>query len=379
MTQPNDSRTKFFKIEDVAGAAVTTRVTGDFTFIGYYKPLGGAITTWTHGSTVVHQGSGWYAWTFTVPPLTGDWFLQPVPNSAADYLVTPTVSDETENQDLDSIYANTTTLSGVLSGTAVLGNQIGIELPVYRRRSFSITVRDSAGSLADLTQYSNIRIGIRSQDGVAMRWFASNDSPYGFAISGDGSGSLNLTFPENANGPVAVTWTASKVWTLGDYVVPTVNTGWIMQVTTAGTGAAGEPAWPTTEGGTVVSGTVTFTARKKQIWTLTTAKLLDETIRPSADKASLTPAYFRCTVAGTTSGTEPTWASAPNPGDTITDGTVNWKRMGDLYAYLASLGIATLSDSELWECIGDNVGDTSKTTTIIRSSPCLLYRREEGA
>jgi hypothetical protein len=377
VTQPLEQRTKWLKINDVTtGAAVTTRTTADFTFVGFYRPYGGAVTTWTHGSTIVHAGSGWYAWTYAVPPSAGDWFLEPVPNSANDLLTAPPVSDETENQDLDSIFANSTSLSGVLSGTAVLGNQIGIQIPVYRRRSFSITVRDSAGNLAPLNGYGNLRIGIRSTDGTSTKWFASQNSPWGFTITGDVSGTMTLTFPESSAGPIATMWVTLRTYALGDFVVPTANNGWIYQVTVAGTVAAGEPAWPTTEGNTVVSGTVTFTCLKKQVWTATTAKVLDEAIRPVADRISLTPAYFRCTVAGTTSGAEPTWASAPNPGDTLVDGTVTWKRMSDLYASLPT-GQDVLEHRH--EVIGDDLSDTSRTVTIIRSSPCQLFRREEGA
>lgn len=56
-------------------------------------------------------------------------------------------------------------------------------------------------------------------------------------------------------------WAASAVLTLGTFVVPSVAMAFEYEVTTAGTGAATEPVWPTTAGLTVVSGTVTYTAR----------------------------------------------------------------------------------------------------------------------
>lgn len=45
------------------------------------------------------------------------------------------------------------------------------------------------------------------------------------------------------------------------YVTPTTPNGFRYECTVAGTSAAGEPAWPTTLGATVVSGTATFTCR----------------------------------------------------------------------------------------------------------------------
>lgn len=61
-------------------------------------------------------------------------------------------------------------------------------------------------------------------------------------------------------------------------------------------------------------------------WAGTTAKALGAYV-----KGTVTPTYyFKCTTAGTTGGTEPTWANANDPGETITDGTVVWTNMGIL-------------------------------------------------
>lgn len=48
---------------------------------------------------------------------------------------------------------------------------------------------------------------------------------------------------------------------LGAVVRPATRNGFVYEVTVAGTTAAAEPVWPTVAGNTVVSGTVTFTAR----------------------------------------------------------------------------------------------------------------------
>lgn len=55
-------------------------------------------------------------------------------------------------------------------------------------------------------------------------------------------------------------WTATVALALGALVLPSTATGYVYKVTVAGTTAAAEPAWPTAAGGTVVSGSVTFTA-----------------------------------------------------------------------------------------------------------------------
>jgi hypothetical protein len=38
--------------------------------------------------------------------------------------------------------------------------------------------------------------------------------------------------------------------------------------------------------------------------------------------------FFRAAVPGKSSQTEPDWSKAPNPGDTIRDGTVVWENAG---------------------------------------------------
>lgn len=54
----------------------------------------------------------------------------------------------------------------------------------------------------------------------------------------------------------------NTAYSLGQFILPTTYNSFVFEVTTAGTTAATEPAWPTTLGATVVSGTVTFTARE---------------------------------------------------------------------------------------------------------------------
>ncbi len=60
-------------------------------------------------------------------------------------------------------------------------------------------------------------------------------------------------------------WVTLTAYALGAYRRPTVANGFIYEVTANGTTAAGEPAWPTTPGLTVVDGTVTWTCRSYAI------------------------------------------------------------------------------------------------------------------
>ncbi len=370
MTVPLEAITKFFRVRNGAGAAVAGLVTADFAFTAWKQVVGASAATWSHASAIVEVASNLYAWTFTAPPVgPAHWGIICDPNTATYQIEFFSVTGETENQDLDTIFANTTQLTGVISTGAVLGNQLPIELTVNRYRAMTIVVRDQNGDLADLSGYTNLRVALRDSTQALMKWTGSNGSPYNFAVSGDASGNLALAWPESMFGPVYTTWVTLGVYTLGDFVVPTSLNGWIYQVTVAGTGAAGEPSWPTTEGDTIVSGGVTFTARKKSIWTATTAKSVGDTVTPTAANGRC----YRCTTAGTTGGSAPTFPTTV--GGTVTDGTVVWTAQSDAWAYLPA-GTDSL-DIE-WEMIGDSAGDTSKTVSIIRSSTCTLKRREEG-
>jgi len=53
-------------------------------------------------------------------------------------------------------------------------------------------------------------------------------------------------------------WVTVTAYTVGDIRVPTTDNGHRYRCTVSGTSAAGEPTWPTTDGDTVVDGTVTW-------------------------------------------------------------------------------------------------------------------------
>ncbi len=62
--------------------------------------------------------------------------------------------------------------------------------------------------------------------------------------------------PEEASG--SPEWQASSPYELNDIIRPITANGRSYIATVAGTSAASEPTWPTTEGGTVVDGGVTW-------------------------------------------------------------------------------------------------------------------------
>lgn len=59
--------------------------------------------------------------------------------------------------------------------------------------------------------------------------------------------------------PAPEVWVASTAYTLNDAIYPVTRNGHYYLVTTAGTTGDTQPTWPTTSGGTVTNGTVTFT------------------------------------------------------------------------------------------------------------------------
>jgi len=84
----------------------------------------------------------------------------------------------------------------------------------------------------------------------------------GVAVSGGASGPITSDIIMLADrfsvGLPASTWPAAQAYTVGQYVKPTVATGFIYKCTVAGTTAASEPTWPTVLTNTVVDGGVTW-------------------------------------------------------------------------------------------------------------------------
>lgn len=133
-----------------------------------------------------------------------------------------------------------------------------------------------ADELTDILQDAQQQLYLRYSDLHTERWWAWQLLPgqrvYDTPI--DCTKSLDFRKITGAwladNGGVALqTWQASTPYTLGQMLLAATYNGELwFEVTTAGTTGASEPAWPSAVGGTVVDGTVTFTARQAgtQTW-----------------------------------------------------------------------------------------------------------------
>lgn len=169
-------------------------------------------------------------------------------------------------------------------------------------------------------------------------------------------------------------WLASMSYARDSVVVPTTTNGHYYKCTTAGTSGATEPTtWPTTTGGTVTNGTATFreggiiwtgvsgAPNETIVWRRAQAYSANDIMIPIKNNGH----YYRCTTAGTSSGsdpvvwtpstsysvsaivtsslfngrsyqcttagisgsTEPTWPTTN--GGTVTDNTVTWMEVPD--------------------------------------------------
>lgn len=158
-------------------------------------------------------------------------------------------------------------------------------LTVYPNRTLADLRRDMAVAMGYASQKNNLPTGFQDEIDLWLRmaqahqyyrysclhtprWWAWQLTPGRrfYDIPVDGTDALNFRRIEQAwladNGGVAMLqWAATTAYTVGQYLLPTTPNGFIYKVTVAGTTAGTAPAWPTTEGGTVVNGTVTFKAQ----------------------------------------------------------------------------------------------------------------------
>ena len=86
-------------------------------------------------------------------------------------------------------------------------------------------------------------------------------------------------------------------------------------------------------------------SRTHVAWVATTAKVINDLVVPTAENGY----YYKCTVAGTTSATQPTWPTII--GNTVVDGGVTWRCEGTkaATAYVKELYIASSLPSLLIE------------------------------
>lgn len=310
MTQPADTVTKFFRVSlittgaIVAGLSTTEGVA--FASNGFKQEPGAVAALHALGSTYTDLGSGYYSWTYSVPAAAAHWGADLRPVSATHLLEIVTITGETESQDLASLAALLAVPAGGAGAAFAFGATVTLELVAYRYKE---ATQAFTGVDLSTAAYNNWKMGIRSEDQATTVWDCDSGALDGFSISGDASGNLSITMPESLIGPVYTIWTASRTYALGDFVRPVANNGFCYQATavTTGIAAGSEPAWPTTEGLAVVDGGVTWTCRKRSLWLASIARTVGTMVRPTTPNGYV----YRCTVAGTSAAGEPAWPTTP--------------------------------------------------------------------
>jgi hypothetical protein len=153
--------------------------------------------------------------------------------------------------------------------------------------------------------------------------------------------------------PLGTRWKALTARAANDYAFPTADNGFAYRAS-AGTTAAGEPAWPTVEGATVVDGTVTWTCEAAFRATFSIASTPWAALTAYGVGASKLPTtangfWYKATVAGTSAAGEPVWPITV--GATIVDGTVTWRNMGTVSSQTATTvdGLYANGEAQVFE------------------------------
>ena len=162
----------------------------------------------------------------------------------------------------DSARAKIFSQSGTVSRTFTVTTQsINDELLSIWMAADSSTVSQTATPVTN-EEWTNVKTG------RLYRFGESTSNPGG--IRGVSSVTLR-TYPSTAT-----TWVGSNAYSLGDYVDPA--NGYVYRVTTDnGTSGTVEPTWPTTVGGTISDGDLTWTCvDTKETFTVNTDYELDD-------------------------------------------------------------------------------------------------------
>ncbi len=124
-------------------------------------------------------------------------------------------------------------------------------------------------------------------------------------------------------------WQPTINYRIGAIVTPKTipdnpNGGHYYKCTTAGTSGATEPSWPTANGSTVTDGSVIWTESGNIIWQKSHPYTAGAIIVPINNNGH----FYKCTVAGESGATAPLWTTATNA--VVTDGVVRWTEAGSI-------------------------------------------------
>jgi hypothetical protein len=167
-------------------------------------------------------------------------------------------------------------------------------------------------------------------------------------------------------------WTASTSYSVGQFIVPTTfnsisgSTGRVFYCSTAGTSGSSQPTWPTTIGGTVTDGGVT--------WTEATNFIGNGTHVP--DEVTTTgSAYARQILANTQSSATwvaPSLPTLPTAAQTYWGTTINFSTSTSAWGNLAVFGLydaATSGNMWAWGCLNSYLVIGSSGIQVVISTP----------
>lgn len=221
------------------------------------------------------------------------------------------------------LYMDRLTSAGVAQGLMLLGNSIKFEIqPNAEQKDLVSRKRDTSGQvLASVTkqQPSAFSVTLNEFDkdllAAAFMGAVTTQTGAGASVTDEEITAVLDKFVEldyreisavtvsHKNGDDAAAWQATTAYTTADYVLKVVTNNRFYKCTTAGTSGGSEPTWPTTLGATVNDGTAVWTDMGTIVAALTTDYTLNT--RLGMVKAVSTGAI----VAGETLNVDYTWAA----------------------------------------------------------------------
>ncbi len=153
---------------------------------------------------------------------------------------------------------------------------------------------------------------------VATGYSSTNELATGSGYTQGGVALGSKTSSYTAANSYGQTWAASTAYNIGDIVRPTAGNGHLYQCAIAGTSGGSQPTWPTTRGGSVTDGGVTWVecgygvlsiSAASPSWTVTAAlsfryaAFYDATATLPVAKPFILVVDFGATQTGPTSGT----------------------------------------------------------------------------
>ena len=250
MAIPGDRTHRVIRAIDSAGDPVTGLVIGDLSISAYRRETPGSWGTYTATPALEELGAGLYGLSFDLPPNPAWWDVRVA--AAAARLSPAGWQGQTIATDLDRLAALIARPVAILSAGASLGAELPLSIVANRTRTIAVSVTDQTGAPLDLSGYTNWRIGVRTLAGLrAWESGIGTHKITGLTITGNASGLLTVTFPENLS--LATAWASTTAYALGD-VVRGASADLPAICVQAGTSGGSEPTWPAAPGDPISDG-----------------------------------------------------------------------------------------------------------------------------